>query len=65
MIFSRGTIEGTAAALAAHGLILRGGFRFASDETAPAGLSGAPAKSALLVGQAGVALWPHFQRWLG
>ncbi|WP_292125584.1 hypothetical protein, partial [Mesorhizobium sp.] len=36
-----------------------------SDETAPAGLSGAPAKSALLVGQAGVALWPHFQRWLG
>ncbi|OBQ80174.1 hypothetical protein [Mesorhizobium sp. WSM3873] len=65
MTFSRGTIEGTAAALAADGLILRGGFRFASDEVAPAGLSGAPAKSALLVGQAGAAPWPYFQRWLG
>ncbi|RUW47791.1 hypothetical protein EOA32_27765 [Mesorhizobium sp. M1A.F.Ca.ET.072.01.1.1] len=65
MTFSRGTIEGTAAALAADGLILRGGFRFASDEVAPAVLSGAPAKSALLVGQAGAAPWPHFQRWLG
>ncbi|TIQ34852.1 MAG: 4Fe-4S dicluster domain-containing protein [Mesorhizobium sp.] len=65
MILSRGTIEGVAAALAAHGLIPRGGFRFASDEAAPAGLSGAPAKSALLVGQAGAAPWPHFQRWLG
>ncbi|MET3594812.1 ferredoxin [Mesorhizobium shonense] len=64
MIFSRGTIEGIAVALAAHGLIPRGGFRFASDEAAPAGLSGAPAKCALLVGQAGAAPWPHFQRWL-
>ncbi|MDX8478108.1 4Fe-4S dicluster domain-containing protein [Mesorhizobium sp. VK24D] len=63
MIFSRGTIEGIAAALAADGLILRGGFRFAGDEAAPAGLSGAPARSVLLVGQAGAAPWPHFQRW--
>ncbi|TIV93394.1 MAG: 4Fe-4S dicluster domain-containing protein [Mesorhizobium sp.] len=64
MILSRGTTDGVAAALAAHGLILRGGFRFARDEAAPAGLSGSPAKSALLVGQAGAAPWPHFQRWL-
>ncbi|OHV90499.1 hypothetical protein [Mesorhizobium sp. ORS 3428] len=64
MIVSRGTIDRIAAVLAAHGLILRGGFRFAGDEVAAAGLSGAPAKSALLVGQAGAAPWPHFQRWL-
>ncbi|RWA96251.1 MAG: 4Fe-4S dicluster domain-containing protein [Mesorhizobium sp.] len=64
MILSRGTTDGVAAALAAHGLILRGGFRFAGDEAVPAGLSGALAKSALLVGQAGAAPWPHFQRWL-
>lgn len=65
MILSRGTTDGVAAALAAHGLILRGGFHFAGDEAVPAGLSGALAKSALLVGQAGAAPWPHFQRWLG
>ncbi|RWD61791.1 MAG: 4Fe-4S dicluster domain-containing protein [Mesorhizobium sp.] len=64
MILSRGTTDGVAAALAAHGLILRGGFHFAGDEAVPAGLSGALAKSALLVGQAGAAPWPHFQRWL-
>ncbi|RWM11037.1 4Fe-4S dicluster domain-containing protein [Mesorhizobium sp.] len=64
MIFSRGTIDGIAAALAVHGLILRGGFNFADNEAAPAGNSGGAAKSALLVGQAGAAPWPHFQRWL-
>ena len=52
-----------AAALAPHGLILRGGFNFAPDEAAPPGPSGAPAKSVLLVGQAGAAPWPHFLRW--
>lgn len=56
-------IEGIASKLAQHGLILRGGFSFASDETAPPGPSGAPAKSVLLVGQAGDAPWPHFLRW--
>lgn len=65
MTFPRGTVEEIATALAANGLILRGGFRFGDDEMAPAGLSGAPAKSALLVGQAGAAPWPHFRRWLG
>lgn len=43
------------------GLILRGGFNFDGDR--PAGPSGAPAKSVLLVGQAGDAPWRHFLRW--
>ncbi|TPL00080.1 MULTISPECIES: 4Fe-4S dicluster domain-containing protein [unclassified Mesorhizobium] len=64
MTFSRGTVEEIAAVLAASGLILRGGFSFGDDAVAPAGPSGAPAKSMLLVGQAGAAPWPHFQRWL-
>jgi hypothetical protein len=49
--------------LGAHGLILRGGFNFASEEVSPTSLSGAPAKSVLLVGQAGAEPWPHFLRW--
>ena len=53
-------IEG---ALASHGLIPRGGFNFEADEAAPRGRSGNPAKSVLLIGQAGAAPWPHFQRW--
>ncbi|TGS16987.1 4Fe-4S dicluster domain-containing protein [Mesorhizobium sp. M2E.F.Ca.ET.209.01.1.1] len=65
MIFARGPVEEIAAALAAHGLILRGGFSFGDDETAPAVGSAALARSVLLVGQAGAAPWPHFQRWLG
>ncbi len=54
-------IDGMAAALAAHGLILRGGFNFADREAAPPESSGA--KSVLLVGQAGAAPWPHFLKW--
>ncbi len=50
-------------ALARHGLILRGGFNFLVNEAAPTGLSGSPAKSVLLVGQAGDAPWAHFLRW--
>ena len=50
-------------ALAAHGLILRGGFLFSFGEDVPTGPSGLPARSVLLVGQAGAAPWPHFQRW--
>lgn len=56
-------LESIDRALAGHGLILRGGFNFATGEDAPVGLSGKPAKSALLVGQAGDAPWPHFLRW--
>ena len=50
-------------ALAAHGLILRGGFLFGSSEEVPVGPSGLLARSVLLVGQAGAAPWAHFQRW--
>jgi hypothetical protein len=39
-------------ALSPHGLILRRGFNFGADESAPPGPSGAPARSVLLVGQA-------------
>lgn len=58
-----GMIEEITAALGANGLILRGGFVFPGREDAPHGASGAPAKSVLLVGQAGAAPWPHFLRW--
>ncbi|WP_420107544.1 hypothetical protein [Mesorhizobium qingshengii] len=63
MIAVRGRVEDLAAALSANGLILRGGFTFADCEEAPHGPSGAPAKSVLLVGQAGAAPWAHFLRW--
>ncbi|MBZ9798090.1 4Fe-4S dicluster domain-containing protein [Mesorhizobium sp. ES1-4] len=59
----RGMIEEITAALGANGLILRGGVLFPDHEGAPHGASGVPAKSVLLVGQAGVAPWPHFLRW--
>ncbi|RWC93289.1 MAG: hypothetical protein EOS32_22440 [Mesorhizobium sp.] len=63
MIVSRGTVDDISAVLAVDGLILRGGFLFTSQDTAPAGRSGMPARSILLVGQAGAAPWPHFLRW--
>ena len=56
-------VEEIATALSANGLILRGGFNFASGETSPTGHSGAPIRSVLLVGQAGAEPWPHFLRW--
>lgn len=49
--------------LAAHGLILRGGFVFGDGEAALETSEARPAKSVLLVGQAGAAPWPHFLRW--
>lgn len=56
-------VHDISAALASHGLIQRGGFVFSDSEVAPNGLSGQSARSVLLVGQAGAAPWPHFQRW--
>jgi hypothetical protein len=50
-------------ALEAHGLILRGGFVFEEAEQAPPGPCGGPARSLLIVGQAGPAPWPHFLKW--
>ncbi|TPM38472.1 4Fe-4S dicluster domain-containing protein [Mesorhizobium sp. B2-3-4] len=63
MMPARGMIEEITAALGANGLILRSGFVFSDHETAPHGASGVPARSVLLVGQAGAAPWPHFSRW--
>lgn len=48
--------------LAAHGLILRGGFAFEDGEDVPAGAAGA--RAVLLVGHGGATIWPHFQTWL-
>lgn len=49
--------------LAAHGLMLRGGFVFGAEENAPPGPSGGPARTVILVGQAGASPWPHFTAW--
>lgn len=51
------------AALETHGLILRGGFNLTDEEHPPPGPASSPAKALLLVGQAGSAPWPHFQKW--
>lgn len=55
--------DGIAAALAVHGLIARGGIDFGTDESAPAGPTGAPARAVLLVGHAGSSIWPAFTAW--
>jgi hypothetical protein len=60
---SASTVDDIASALAASGLIPRGGFNFTDADTPPPGPSGQPAKSVLLVGQAGATPWPHFQNW--
>lgn len=56
-------LEQVSRALAANGLILRGGFSFRDGEDRPAGPSGAPARALLLVGNAGAGYWPQFGRW--
>jgi hypothetical protein len=49
--------------VAPHGLVLRGGFNFRDREDVPAGLSGAPAKAVLLIGNVGADYWPAFEAW--
>ena len=51
-------------ALASSGLVLRGGFNFGTGEAAPSGRSSRPARSVMLVGNAGAGYWPRFQAWL-
>lgn len=58
-----GHLKKISSELAAHGLILRGGFAFGGGEAVPESLEGRPAKSVLLVGEAGAAPWPHFVAW--
>lgn len=45
-------------------LILRGGFDFGPAEERPAGPSGRPAASVLLICSAGAGWWDGFQRWI-
>jgi hypothetical protein len=58
-----GLLADVARRLADRGLILRGGFSFDDTEPAPAGPDGRPAATALLVGNAGGRMWPHFRQW--
>ncbi|MCV0397917.1 MAG: hypothetical protein K5872_10440 [Rhizobiaceae bacterium] len=57
-------ISAIAAELGRSGLITRGGFNFGPGDPAPDGPRGRPARSVLLVGQAGAAPWAHFTEWL-
>lgn len=57
------TVDVVAAVLAPSRLIVRGGFNFGPDDDAPPGLGGEPAKSVLLIGNAGGGFWPGFRRW--
>jgi hypothetical protein len=58
-----GLVANLSAALGENGLIVRGGFIFGEGERGPPAASGSPARSILLVGQAGAAPWRHFLRW--
>ncbi len=55
---------GLSAMLAERGLMLRGGFHFDAGEEAPTGPGGGKARSLLLVGNAGTAMWREFSAWL-
>lgn len=50
-------------ALAAYGLVRRGGLNFGRDEDTPPGPSGRAARAVMLVGQAGASAWPYFSAW--
>lgn len=64
MTVGRTGIEHISSALSLCGLSIRGGFNFLdSDGNAPLAAAGKTARSVLLVGNAGAAYWPHFQRW--
>lgn len=49
--------------LSRHGLIARGGFNVGVGEISPPALSGAPARSVLLIGNGGAEYWPRFEAW--
>lgn len=51
------------AALAPHGVFLRGTVAFADGDTAPVLRSGQVAKSVVLLGNIGGSFWPVFQHW--
>lgn len=51
------------AALAPHGVFLRGVVNFLEDDAAPFLNDGARARSVALLGNAGSSIWPAFERW--
>lgn len=53
------------AALAPHGVFLRGVVNFAEGEAAPLLSDRRVARSVVLLGNAGGSIWPAFQRWRG
>ncbi|WP_173512824.1 4Fe-4S dicluster domain-containing protein [Sinorhizobium psoraleae] len=56
-------VETIRAALAPHGLFLRGTVNFAASEGAPMRADGKPAASVVLIGNVGGSLWEPFSRW--
>lgn len=51
------------AALAPHGVFLRGAINFADGETVPVLKDGNTAGSVVLLGNAGGSIWPAFEHW--
>ncbi|MCA1405330.1 4Fe-4S dicluster domain-containing protein [Ensifer sp. IC3342] len=56
-------LETIRAALAPHGLFLRGTVNFADGEVGPMLADGKPAASVVLIGNVGGSLWEPFTRW--
>lgn len=57
-----GSLETIRAALAPHGLLLRGTVVF-DGQDGPSLADGRIARGVVLVGHAGSSFWPHFSRW--
>ncbi|WP_421873162.1 ferredoxin [Pararhizobium sp.] len=51
------------AALAPHGVFLRGTVSFADGEPAPVLTNGQAARTVVLIGNIGGSIWPAFERW--
>lgn len=62
-VTSNDVLKELRAALAPHGVFLRGVVNFSDGETAPFLMDGQAAKSVVLLGNIGGSLWPAFQRW--
>jgi hypothetical protein len=62
-VTSNGVLSELRAALAPHGVFLRGVVNLAEGEAAPLLNDGQAARSVVLLGNIGGSLWPSFQRW--
>jgi hypothetical protein len=54
--------DDVAAAVAATGMVARGGFRVGPDDVAPDLADGRPVRTIVVVGNVGSAMWPRFRR---